>query len=187
LPLLSCAPLPPQDKTNGYDFFYRQDVIKPALVGLAGPWISGGVEFNWCGDAHIKQRSCGLWPPELLTNCTGVPRGSRLGITAPCRPAPPLCRPQHHRPSTFMPCDVHIERDEASGAVTVWCSEHEPMNRMKVRQRSACMHPTSVAGRLKSRQWPFTGPPKPPACGEGVQPWGSGIGRLRLLCGCLGS
>ncbi len=37
-----------QDKTNGdYDFFYRNDVIKPALVGLAGPWISGGVEFNW--------------------------------------------------------------------------------------------------------------------------------------------
>ena len=22
-------------------------MIKPALVGLAGPWISGGVEFNW--------------------------------------------------------------------------------------------------------------------------------------------
>jgi tetratricopeptide (TPR) repeat protein len=36
-----------QDKTNGYDFFYRQQVIKPALVGLLGPWISGGVEFNW--------------------------------------------------------------------------------------------------------------------------------------------
>lgn len=37
-----------QDKVNqDYDFFYRQDVIKPALVGLAGPWISGGVEFNW--------------------------------------------------------------------------------------------------------------------------------------------
>ena len=36
-----------RDKTNGYDFFYRQNVIKPALVGLAGPWISGGVEFNW--------------------------------------------------------------------------------------------------------------------------------------------
>jgi tetratricopeptide (TPR) repeat protein len=35
------------DKTNGYDFFYRQDIIKPALVGLAGPWCSGGVEFNW--------------------------------------------------------------------------------------------------------------------------------------------
>lgn len=35
------------DKTNGYDFFYRNNVIKPALVGLAGPWVSGGVEFNW--------------------------------------------------------------------------------------------------------------------------------------------
>ena len=35
------------DKTNRYDFFYRQNVIKPALVGLLGPWISGGVEFNW--------------------------------------------------------------------------------------------------------------------------------------------
>ena len=37
-----------QDKTNNnYNFFYQQKVIKPALVGLAGPWISGGVEFNW--------------------------------------------------------------------------------------------------------------------------------------------
>jgi len=37
-----------QDKANAdYDFFYRQEVIKPALVGLAGPWVSGGVEFNW--------------------------------------------------------------------------------------------------------------------------------------------
>nr|WP_254703508.1 DUF5107 domain-containing protein [Pseudarthrobacter sp. C4D7] len=35
------------DKTAGYDFFYRNNVIKPGLVGLAGPWISGGVEFNW--------------------------------------------------------------------------------------------------------------------------------------------
>jgi tetratricopeptide (TPR) repeat protein len=36
-----------QDKTNGYDLIYKQPVIKPALVGLAGPWISGGIEFNW--------------------------------------------------------------------------------------------------------------------------------------------
>lgn len=73
-----------RDKTNGYDFIYRQDVIKPAMVGLAGPWISGGIEFNW---------------------------------------------PQHHRPSTFMPTDVQIEH-ESDGSVTVWCAEHEPMNRM---------------------------------------------------------
>lgn len=35
------------DLTCGYDFFYRNRVMKPALVGLTGPWISGGVEFNW--------------------------------------------------------------------------------------------------------------------------------------------
>jgi len=35
------------DKTNDYHFVYYNEVIKPALVGLAGPWISGGIEFNW--------------------------------------------------------------------------------------------------------------------------------------------
>jgi tetratricopeptide (TPR) repeat protein len=83
-----------RDKTNGYDFFYRQGVIKPALVGLLGPWISGGVEFNW---------------------------------------------PQHHRPSTFMPVDYHIE-SHADGGRTAWLSEHEPMNRMKG-MVGICLHP----------------------------------------------
>lgn len=35
------------DKTNQYDFVYYNHVIKPALVGLTGPWVSGGIEFNW--------------------------------------------------------------------------------------------------------------------------------------------
>ena len=73
------------DRTNGYDFFYRNNVIKPALVGLTGPWISGGVEFNW---------------------------------------------PQHHRPATFLPTDDAIEY-EPDGAVTVWCSDLDPLARMK--------------------------------------------------------
>ena len=30
-----------------YHFVYYNRVIKPALVGLAGPWISGGIEINW--------------------------------------------------------------------------------------------------------------------------------------------
>ena len=75
-----------QDKTNNdYDFFYRNDVIKPALVGLAGPWLSGGVEFNW---------------------------------------------PQHHRPATFMPTEVEIERAD-DGSVTVWMTDHDPLNRLE--------------------------------------------------------
>lgn len=35
------------DKTNDYDFVYHNTVIKPAMIGLAGPWVSGGIEFNW--------------------------------------------------------------------------------------------------------------------------------------------
>ncbi len=93
-----------QDRTNGYDFFYRQNVIKPALVGLLGPWISGGVEFNW---------------------------------------------PQHHRPSTYMPVDWSIEeRDD--GSVTVWCSEHEPMNRMKG-MHGVTLHPGSSVVEVRVR------------------------------------
>lgn len=35
------------DKGNKRHFVYYNQVIKPALVGLTGPWISGGIEFNW--------------------------------------------------------------------------------------------------------------------------------------------
>ncbi|GAA4973942.1 DUF5107 domain-containing protein [Algibacter aquimarinus] len=35
------------DKIRKRDFVYYNHVIKPALVGLTGPWISGGIEFNW--------------------------------------------------------------------------------------------------------------------------------------------
>jgi tetratricopeptide (TPR) repeat protein len=92
------------DKRNGYDFFYRQNVIKPALVGLAGPWISGGVEFNW---------------------------------------------PQHHRPATFMPVHIAIER-EPDGAVTVWCGDHDPMQRMKG-MHGVRLRPCSAVVELRVR------------------------------------
>ena len=50
------------DKTNRYDFVYYNHVIKPALVGLAGPWISGGIEFNW--PQHHRPNTYG--PVEYL-------------------------------------------------------------------------------------------------------------------------
>ena len=102
-----------QDKKNGnYDFFYRNDVIKPALVGLAGPWVSGGVEFNW---------------------------------------------PQHHRPATFMPTDVEIEKGR-DGSVTVWMSDHDPLTRMRG-THGICLKPGSCLVELKARltnRTPFT-------------------------------
>jgi len=100
------------DKTNGYDLVYNQPVIKPALVGLAGPWLSGGIEFNW---------------------------------------------PQHHRPGTFLPVDFEIE-EHRDGSKTIWCSEHEPMARMKG-MHGVCVHPGRALVEVKARVYnrtPFT-------------------------------
>lgn len=46
LPELGGRILFARDKTNDYDFIYHQHVIKPALIGILGAWISGGVEWN---------------------------------------------------------------------------------------------------------------------------------------------
>ncbi|MEM2927356.1 MAG: DUF5107 domain-containing protein [Nitrososphaerota archaeon] len=35
------------DKISGKEVFYRNNVVKPALLGLRGAWISGGFEFNF--------------------------------------------------------------------------------------------------------------------------------------------
>ena len=40
------------DKTNDYEIFYHQHVIKPALIGMLGAWISGGIE--WCVFHHHR-------------------------------------------------------------------------------------------------------------------------------------
>ena len=52
-----------RDKTTDYDFFYRQHVIKPALIGVLGSWISGGVEFNW----PFHHRASGFMPCDFTT------------------------------------------------------------------------------------------------------------------------
>jgi tetratricopeptide (TPR) repeat protein len=95
-----------QDKATGYDLIYNQQVIKPALVGLAGPWISGGIEFNW---------------------------------------------PQHHRPGTFLPVDFKIE-EHSDGSKTIWCSDHDPMCRMKG-MHGISLHPGRAYLELKVRAY----------------------------------
>lgn len=57
------------DRTNGYDFVYYNRVIKPALVGLAGPWISGGIEFNW--PQHHRPNTYGPVETKLSENENG--------------------------------------------------------------------------------------------------------------------
>ena len=60
------------DKTTGYDFFYKQHVIKPALIGVLGSWISGGVEFNW----PFHHRASGFMPCDYRLET--LPDGSAV-------------------------------------------------------------------------------------------------------------
>ena len=46
LPEIGGRILSATDKTNNYEFFYKQNVVKPALIGMLGAWMSGGVEWN---------------------------------------------------------------------------------------------------------------------------------------------
>ena len=46
LPELGGRILSATDKTDNYDYVYRQTEIRPALIGMLGAWISGGVEWN---------------------------------------------------------------------------------------------------------------------------------------------
>ena len=71
------------DKTTDYDFFYRNNVIKPALVGLAGPWVSGGVEFNW--PQHHR-------PATMLPVESTIEHGSDGSVTVWCADHDPFAR-----------------------------------------------------------------------------------------------
>ena len=57
------------DKTNQYDFFYQQHVIKPALIGMLGAWISGGVE--WCAFHHHRNTTFMPVDYTLVENADG--------------------------------------------------------------------------------------------------------------------
>ena len=41
------------DKTADRDIFHKVPVIKPALIGLRGAWICGGIEFNFIKGHHV--------------------------------------------------------------------------------------------------------------------------------------
>jgi tetratricopeptide (TPR) repeat protein len=41
-----------EDKTSQYNFIYKNDVVKPANIGMTGAWVSGGIE--WCVFHHHR-------------------------------------------------------------------------------------------------------------------------------------
>ena len=69
------------DKKNDYHFLYRQHVIKPALIGAFGSWISGGMEFNW----PFHHRPSTYLPVDyLIEQC---PDGSAVCWLSECDPS----------------------------------------------------------------------------------------------------
>ena len=47
-----------------------------------------------------------------------------------------------------MPVDIEME-EHADGSKTMWCSDHDPMSRMKG-MLGICLHPDKAAIELKS-------------------------------------
>ncbi|AEV29423.1 hypothetical protein SpiGrapes_1616 [Sphaerochaeta pleomorpha str. Grapes] len=57
------------DKLGNTDFIYHNSVVKPALIGLSGPWVSGGIEFNW--PQHHRPTTFSPLPATLEWNEDG--------------------------------------------------------------------------------------------------------------------
>jgi tetratricopeptide (TPR) repeat protein len=116
------------DKTNNYDFIYRQHVIKPALIGLLGAWISGGVEWNiphhhrattfipvdhtivrnpdgsatiWTGELELRHRT------RWLVGLTIKPESAAIDVTIKIFNRTPLA----HSMLCFANVAIHANKD----------------------------------------------------------------------------
>lgn len=88
------------DKIRGSHIFYYNQVIKPALVGLTGPWISGGIEFNW----PQHHRPSTFYPTEFMLEEHGD--GS---ITVWCNEVERMFRLKGMHGITLHPDKAYIE------------------------------------------------------------------------------
>jgi tetratricopeptide (TPR) repeat protein len=57
------------DKTNGYNFVYKNNVVKPSNIGMLGAWVSGGIE--WCVIHHHRASTFLPVDYELAENTDG--------------------------------------------------------------------------------------------------------------------
>jgi tetratricopeptide (TPR) repeat protein len=68
------------DKTNGYNFIYRNDVVKPSNIGMTGAWVSGGIE--WCVLHHHRASTFLPVDYDLIENADGS-KTIQIGETEP--------------------------------------------------------------------------------------------------------
>lgn len=88
------------DKVRKRHFVYYNQVIKPALVGLTGPWISGGIEFNW--PQHHRPSTC------LPTDCT-IEENADGSKTIWCNEVERMFNTKGMQGFTLHPGKAHLE------------------------------------------------------------------------------
>jgi tetratricopeptide (TPR) repeat protein len=58
-----------EDKTNRYNFIYKNNVVKPSNIGMTGAWVSGGIE--WCVLHHHRPSTFLMVDYTLAENADG--------------------------------------------------------------------------------------------------------------------
>jgi tetratricopeptide (TPR) repeat protein len=88
------------DKVRRRHFVYYNQVIKPALVGLTGPWISGGIEFNW--PQHHR-------PSTYLPTDYCIEEHVDGSVTVWCNEIERMFRTKGMQGFRLYPCKAYIE------------------------------------------------------------------------------
>ena len=88
------------DKVKQRHFVYYNQVVKPALVGLTGPWISGGIEFNW--PQHHR-------PGTFLPTGYMIENNTDGSITVWCNEVERMFRTKGMQGFTLYPGKAYIE------------------------------------------------------------------------------
>lgn len=88
------------DKVRQRHFVYYNQVIKPALVGLTGPWISGGIEFNW--PQHHR-------PSTFLPTDYKIESNADGSVTVWCNEVERMFRTKGMQGFTLHPGKAYIE------------------------------------------------------------------------------
>lgn len=88
------------DKVKKRHFVYYNQVVKPALVGLTGPWISGGIEFNW--PQHHR-------PSTFLPTDYKIENNTDGSITIWCNEVERMFRTKGMQGFTLHPGKAYIE------------------------------------------------------------------------------
>lgn len=88
------------DKIKQRHFVYYNQVVKPALVGLTGPWISGGIEFNW--PQHHR-------PSTFLPTDSDIEDNGDGSFTVWCNEVERMFRTKGKQGFTLYPDKAYIE------------------------------------------------------------------------------